>query len=1104
MTPEMTETESKQRIKALEEELITNRKIIDAQREREARYRNIFDHLPEEIHFWQLVRDGDSRIKTWELIDANPAALRTWGRPLEEVRGKTIDEILGPGATEHYRPVVEKITTEGIPFTYEDYFPPLAKHFHFTSFPFRENFVTIGNDISEKKLAEDRLLRERNFIKALLDSTGACVVVMDRQGRILRFNKACEAMTGYEAEEVMGRAFWEFLIPSEDLQGVMETWESLRAGDFPKHHENRWVTKEGSQKILVWSNMAILDKEGGITHVISTGIDITEKKLLDEALTNSQKKYQDLMEKAHSIILKMDLQGQITYFNEFAQKFFGYVAEEILGKKATGTIIPSDISTGRDPNWLIAALKKDPACYEDDINENMKRSGERVWIAWSNKPLYDELGLLVEILCVGRDVTEQRQMEAALQEREQWYAASFEQSPAVKLLINPENGDIVDANWTASQFYGYSPAQLKAMKITEINRLPADQIRTTLARVAANHQNRFVFRHQLASGETRDVEVYSGPIVMNNRHLVHSIIHDITDRTEAEKALKESEEKYRTLFATSDDPLFLVDQSTMAILEVNEAACRLYGYTLEEMVTLKTTDLSAEPEETEKAMLSSIDGIYTRLHRKKDGSTFPVDIRNTIFNLKDRKIILGSIRDASHRQEGETYRKLTHKVLTILNETEDFQTSVEHLVAAVKKATECSAVGIRLQKGEDYPYFYQEGFSTDFLKSENSLMSLTPAVGPDREAGGLHSLECICGLIISEKTDPADPLFTPNGGFWTNDTAAKLEFPEWPPSRLNPRDQCLQYGYASVALLPIREKRKVVGIFQLNDFRKGFFSPPAIKALEGIANHIGEALLRKKYEQTLRERTLELEEMTETLEKRVKKRTRELEATNANLRRVSSKLLTAQEDERKKIAAELHDSLAGYLAGIKAKLEHELDRIAEKPDFSFKGFKDIIPQIQECIDECRRIQMDLRPPMLDTLGLLKSLSWFVRVLTKTYPALQIDQEIEIEEEDIPPHLKIVIFRVIQEAMNNIVKSSQTKEAILSLDKDENILKLYIRDYGKGFDLKAFEASEQPRLGFGLDSMRERVSLSGGTLAIESTLGKGTVIKASWIIPDALS
>jgi PAS domain-containing protein len=146
--------------KELEKEIAERKKSEDSLQESERKYRDLFNNMAEEVHFWKLERDLEGRIKTWRLVDVNPPALKTWGRQtVDELRGKTTDEIFGPGSTEHYMPVVQKIMTEGIPCSYEDYFPNLNKYFQFTSVPMGDYFITTGADITKVKQNETSLAR---------------------------------------------------------------------------------------------------------------------------------------------------------------------------------------------------------------------------------------------------------------------------------------------------------------------------------------------------------------------------------------------------------------------------------------------------------------------------------------------------------------------------------------------------------------------------------------------------------------------------------------------------------------------------------------------------------------------------------------------------------------------------------------------------------------------------------------------------------------------------------------------------------------------------------------------------------------------------------
>ena len=143
--------------------------------------------------------------------------------------------------------------------------------------------------------------------------------------------------------------------------------------------------------------------------------EILDRKFAEESLRHSEHKYRELVEHANSIILKMDEQGRVTFFNEFAQKFFGYGEQELLGRGVLGTIVPENESGGRGQGEMILDLARHPEKYARNENENVRRNGERVWIAWTNKPVFDESGRFAGALCIGNDITELKRAELQLQ-----------------------------------------------------------------------------------------------------------------------------------------------------------------------------------------------------------------------------------------------------------------------------------------------------------------------------------------------------------------------------------------------------------------------------------------------------------------------------------------------------------------------------------------------------------------------------------------------------------------------------------------------------------------------------------------------------------------
>lgn len=144
--------------------------------------------------------------------------------------------------------------------------------------------VGMVQDITERKRAEEMLSAERNFLNAVLDTAGALVIVLDREGRIVRFNKACEKKTGYTSAEAEGRVLWDLLLTEDEKPGVMEVFRRLEAGQFPLEYENHWIARNGELVLISWSNTALLDRKGMVDYIIGTGVDITERKRAEEAL----------------------------------------------------------------------------------------------------------------------------------------------------------------------------------------------------------------------------------------------------------------------------------------------------------------------------------------------------------------------------------------------------------------------------------------------------------------------------------------------------------------------------------------------------------------------------------------------------------------------------------------------------------------------------------------------------------------------------------------------------------------------------------------------------------------------------------------------------
>ncbi|MHB8767140.1 MAG: PAS domain-containing sensor histidine kinase, partial [Deferrisomatales bacterium] len=215
------------------------------------------------------------------------------------------------------------------------------------------------------------------------------------------------------------------------------------------------------------------------------------------------------------------------------------------------------------------------------------------------------------------------------------------------------------------------------------------------------------------------------------------------------------------------------------------------------------------------------------------------------------------------------------------------------------------------------------------------------------------------------------------------------------------------------------------------------------------------------------------------------------------LRELPVRVLAAQEEERARVARELHDGLGQMLTALKFSLESVVPQCAlEEHAAQRAALQALVPRIREAIDEVRRIATGLRPSTLDDLGLLPTLSWLCREFETTHPGIRIERTVGVEEKRIDEAQKTVIYRVLQEALTNVAKHSRADRVSLALREADGAFVLEVRDNGVGFDPEAAGAGR----GFGLRSMRERTVLSGGELALETAAGAGTAVRARWPAP----
>jgi len=501
---------------------------------------------------------------------------------------------------------------------------------------------------------------------------------------------------------------------------------------------------------------------------------------------------------------------------------------------------------------------------------------------------------------------------------------------------------------------------------------------------------------------------------------------------------------------------------------VNPAFCRMVGWSQEELLGKAYPFVYWPPEEQERIAWEFRSLIKTgkprpmemRLRRKNGERFDALVLPSPVFDDAGKPVgWIASVNDVTEQKENQRRIEATNEVLKWFSRAANRKEYLDGVLGLVHRWSGCRCAGIRVVVGSQHiPYESYMGFTREFWESENWL--------------SLEQDQCACIRVVLGKPDPQDlPVMTQAGSFLCNDTEIFFgDLTNGERSRF--RGACMRCGFRTVAIVPVRYQDKTLGAIHLADERPGNLPPRVIEFVETIAGIVGEAVHRFNLEAELRQ-------------------------SEARLRQVSVELLNAQENERRRISREIHDSIGQSLNAIKYRVEDTLLRKSRAE--MAERLRDLVPIVQEAVEETRRIQTALRPPILDDLGILATLNWFLREFQGTYRGLQVDRSLLAAEEEIPDSLKTVIYRVVQEALNNVAKHSRAKRAFVSLSRKAERLELSIRDDGVGFDPALVADAEAERKGMGMTSMRERVALSGGVFSVVSAPGAGTTVTAAWEI-----
>jgi PAS domain S-box-containing protein len=415
-----------------------------------------------------------------------------------------------------------------------------------------ECFVVFIHDITKRKQNERNILEnEKRYRSIFQDNQSVMLLVNPETGEIIDANPAACNYYGWTHDEMCAKKITE--INTLPTNKVIE--EMLKAKDKRQNHfffQHRLCNNE-IRDVEVFSGPI---QYGDIQILFSIVHDITDRKQAEEALYKSREQYSLINNSSRDSIFSYDLQGRFTSANRSLCELMQLEEAQIIGKTHADLGYPLHLQV--EWNDLHQKVYETNSSLIAETTAPVLDGSIRDYEVVLN-PLHDQSGTIIGFGGSARDITERKLAEKQLRQSEGRYKSLFQENQSVMVILNPENGDIKDANAAASQYYGWSHSELCQMNIYEINFFPDEESERVFQKAKAENRKHLFFKHRLANGEIRDVEAYLGPIQIADSTLLYAIIHDITESKKLENALRDSEQKFSEIYNSMTDGLAIHD-----------------------------------------------------------------------------------------------------------------------------------------------------------------------------------------------------------------------------------------------------------------------------------------------------------------------------------------------------------------------------------------------------------------------------------------------------------------------------------------------------------------------------------------------------------------
>ncbi len=1081
---------------------------------------------------------ADGRVKTW-----NTAAKDALGWREEEVIGNDLDMWATAGG--RLQQVMEMVK-EGVPVASEGIQLKTKggerKDFGLTVAPIRNSKAQVTGlaaaliDFGNIRRTEEALRESQRVLSTLMSNLpGMAYRRRNDEDWTMEFaSEGCLPLTGFPASALMEGAqktYAEMILP-EDLPRLKDEVRSAVAEGRPYTMEYGITTAGGALK-YVWEQGRCVDrKEGSEAKLEGLILDITERRKVDMALRAEEERYRQLVESVNSIIMQFDTEGRILSANSFAERFFGFSRDELVGMKASETIIPRIDSNGIDTSTLMSDIIRDPLRYANSINENVKKDGSRVWVHWANRLIRDPSGEPSFLLAVGTDITELTQAQHALEESEHRYRQLVEFSPDA-ILVYIE-GKIVFANAAGDALMRGSGSESILGRDWSDFLDPVDAAifrgmfkgdRESTDKVSSLEAS----FHRL-DGSVADVEVAGIPVSYRGNPAVLIVARDVTQRKLAEKESRAFEERLSALHFY--DTELISAKNLMDVYEITmDAVQRIFGFDRAFFARVRGEYLervagrgSAGTMISRLPLDGSKGGIIVRAARTKE----PVLVPDS---SKDEGYVAGipgvnSELAVPVEFDGRTLGVIDVESLELdafdLNDVKLIQILASHMATAIgnleqhseiEKTSTQLAFLLRssaeiLRAGDVHERLQKIAGAISELGWRRVVISardenLNVPTPEDLVTAGLTEEERDFIWKTASSGDAWRDRFGPEfdrfkmGSFyylpWSDPFVKERMANIGVSSKLTP-DQMVDWGPQDLLYTPLSlPDGRVVGILSVDDPIDG--KKPTKASLAPLGLFIGMAALAlesARLFRALESARNEIREHAGQLERKVEERSRELEEAHEKLLQ-AQRLATIGE-----VAAQVGHDLRNPLTAINTNLYYLNNVMTRKQrdrvDVTLESIQNAVSHANRIVEDLleysqttgfRKTNLMVKPIVLSSLG-----SIFIPNNISVTMTLQ-DAEVYGD--------RARLMRVFQNLMSNAVDAMPDGGSLrLSSILKPTEITVSITDTGVGVSEKdlpmlftPFFTTKSKGLGLGLAICKRLVEAHGGRIEVKSRVGEGT-------------